>query len=79
MENENKGHENKIVLEDFNCTMDKMDKDGENKTHWLYWYYLSYVFSKLIVDNGFQDLWRRENQDSPEFTDYDRSFGKDPG
>ena len=33
MENENKGHENKIVLEDFNCTMDKMDKDGENETH----------------------------------------------
>ena len=31
MENKNKGNENKIILEDFNCTMDKMDRDGENK------------------------------------------------
>ena len=25
-------NENKIILEDFHCTMDKMDRDGENKT-----------------------------------------------
>ena len=31
MENKDKGNENKIILEDFNCTMDKMDRDGENK------------------------------------------------
>ena len=31
MENENKGNENKIILGDFDCTMDKMDRDGENK------------------------------------------------
>ena len=24
--------ENKIIFGDFNCTMDKMDRDGENKT-----------------------------------------------
>ena len=32
MENKNEGNENKIILGDFNCTMDKMDRDGENKT-----------------------------------------------
>ena len=31
-ENKNKGNENKIILEDFNWTMVKMDRDGENKT-----------------------------------------------
>ena len=32
MENKCKGNENKIILEDFNITMDKMDRDGGNKT-----------------------------------------------
>ena len=32
MEKKKKGNENKIILEDFNCTMDKMDRNGENKT-----------------------------------------------
>ena len=31
VENKNKGNENIIILGDFNCTMDKMDRDGENK------------------------------------------------
>ena len=57
----NKGNENKIILEDFNCTMDKMDRDGENKTKILYLCCSSYVRSKPIVDNGLEDLWRREN------------------
>ena len=35
--------------------------------------------SKLIVDNGLEDLWRREYPDSSDFTHYDRIFGKDPG
>ena len=26
MENKNKGNENKIILEDFNCTMDKINR-----------------------------------------------------
>ena len=34
---------------------------------------------KLIVDNGLEDPWRRENPDSPEFTCYDRLFTKNPG
>ena len=36
MENKNNGNENKITLEDFNCIMDKMDRDGENKAQRLY-------------------------------------------
>ena len=36
MQNKNRGNENKIMLEDLNCTMDKIDRDGENKTQRLY-------------------------------------------
>ena len=79
MEHENEGNENKITLEDFNCTMYKMDRDGENKTQRLYWCCSSYVLSKLIVDNGLENLWRRENQDCLKFTRYERSFCKNPG
>ena len=79
MENKDKGNENKIILEDFNCTMDKMVKDGENKTQKPYWCCLSYAWSKLIVDNKLEDLWRRGNPDSLEFNGYDRSSGKNPG
>ena len=28
MENKNEGNESKIILGDFNCTMDKMDRYG---------------------------------------------------
>ena len=56
-----------------------MDRDRENKTQRPYWYCSSHALSKLVVDDELEDLWRRENPDSPEFTRYDRSFGKDPG
>ena len=79
MENKNNGNKTKITLEDFNFTIDKMDRDGENKTQRLYWCCSIYALSKLFVDNGLKDLWRRDNPDSPEFTHYDSSFGKDPG
>ena len=92
MQNKNEGNENKIMLGDLNCTMDKIDRDGENKTQRLYTKTkqikntkdktnccFSYALSKLIVDNGLEDLWRRENPDSPKFTCYDRFFNKDPG
>ena len=36
MENQNKGNENKIMLGDFNYTIDQMDRDLENKTQILY-------------------------------------------
>ena len=35
MQNKNKGNENKIIIEDLNCTMDKINRDGENKTQTL--------------------------------------------
>ena len=35
MQNKNEGNENKIMLGKLNCTMDKIDRDGENKTQTL--------------------------------------------
>ena len=65
MKNKNEVNENKVILGDFNCTMNKMERDGENKTQRLYRYCSNYALSKLIVDNAFEDQWRRENPDSP--------------
>ena len=59
-----------------NCTIDKIDRDGEDKTHRIYSCCFYYALSRLIVDNGVEDLWRRENLDSPDFICYDRSFAK---
>ena len=53
-----------MILGDFNCKMDKIDWDGENETQRLYWCCYNYALSKLIVDNGLEDLWRMENPDS---------------
>ena len=36
MQNKNEGNEKKFILGDLNCTMDKKDRDGENKTQKLY-------------------------------------------
>ena len=75
MQNKNEGSENKIMLGDLNCTMDKIDRNGENKTQILYRCCSNYALSKLFVDNGLEDLWKREN---PEYPEYERSFAKDP-
>ena len=83
MENKREGNENekilgefnKIIPEEFACTMNKMDRDCRNKTQRIYKCGSNYALSKLIVDNGLQDLWRRKNPDSSEFTHYDRSSG----
>ena len=77
MQNKNDGTENKIMLGDLNCAIDKIDRDGENKTQRLYKCYSNYALHKLIVDNEIEDLWRRENPGSPEFICYDRFFDKD--
>ena len=63
--------------------MDKTDRDDENKTQRLYSCCSNYALSKLIVDNELEDLWRRENPDSPEFICYVHRpyipiFGKGP-
>ena len=65
------------MLGHLNCTMDKIDRDGENKKQRLYRSCSNYSPSKLILDNELGDLWRRENPDSPEFICYDKSFAKD--
>ena len=36
MQNKNDENENIILLGDFICTMDEMDRDGKNKTQRLY-------------------------------------------
>ena len=50
-----------------------MESDGRKKS--LYRCRFNYALSKLIVDNGLEDLWRRKNPDSSKFTHYDRSYG----
>ena len=66
------------MVGDLNCAMDKTDRDDENKTQRIYRCCPIYAMSKLIVDNGLEDLLRRENPDSHECTCYDRFFTKDP-
>ena len=56
VENKNKGHETKLILRDFNCTMDKRDRDGENKIQRLYRCCSNHALSKLVVNNGLEDL-----------------------
>ena len=46
------------MLGDLTCTMNKIDRDGENKTRRLYRCCSSYALYKFIVDNGLEDLWR---------------------
>ena len=62
MENKNEGNENKIIIGDFNCIMDKMDIDGENKTQRLYMCCSNYALSKLIMDNELEDLEKGEGR-----------------
>ena len=59
MQNINEENENKIMLGYLNYTMDKIGRDDENKTQILYKCCSNYVVSKIIVDNGLEDLWRR--------------------
>ena len=73
MENKSEENENRIFLGDFNCTMNKMDRGGGNKTQKNYICGSKYTLSKLIVDNRLDDLWRRENPDSSESAHYNRS------
>ena len=48
---------------------------GERKTQRIYECHTNYALSKIIVDNGLEDLWRRKISDSSEFNCYDRSSG----
>ena len=77
MQNKNEGNENKIMLGVLNCTMDKIDRDSKNKTQGLYRCCSNFALSKLIVDNGLEDLWRREKPNSHKLICYNRPFAKD--
>ena len=59
MENKNERNENKIILGDFNCTMDKMDRYGGNKTKRLYRCCSNY---SPIVHNGLRIYGERRTQ-----------------
>ena len=56
MQNKSERNENKIIFEDLNCTMDKIDRNGENRAQRLYRRCFNYALSKLIVDNRLEDL-----------------------
>ena len=70
---------NKIILGDFNCTMDNMNRFGGKETQRLSICYSNYGLLKPIVDNGLEYLWRRESPDFLELKRYEWSFCKDPG
>ena len=55
-ENRNEGNENKMILGEVNCTMQKMDRDGGNNTQRRYKCCSNYATSNLILDNGLEDL-----------------------
>ena len=56
LENKSEENENKAVLGDSNCTMDKVGRNAGNKTNRPYRCGSNYALSKLIVDNGLEDL-----------------------
>ena len=75
MENKSDRNDNIITLSDFNCTINKMEKDGGNKMQRTHGCGSIYSLSKLIVDKRLEDLCRRKNLHSLNFTNYDRSSG----
>ena len=54
MQNKNERNENKVILGDLNCTIDKIDRDGENKRQRLYRCCSNYTLSKpsWIMEKG---------------------------
>ena len=78
IENKFQGNENKIIIGDFNCILDKMDRDEGNKTQKCYRCHSNFALFKLIMENVLEDLWRKENPGTSEFTRFDRSSGTRP-
>ena len=67
MENKNEGNENKIILGDFNCTMDKMETDGRNKT------FMNVISIMLCQNSSWIMDWRiRYNRSSGTRSTIDR-------
>ena len=65
MQNKNEGNENKIILGNVNCIMDKIDRDGENKTQKLYRCFSNFSQSKFFVDNEVEDIYGEERIQIP--------------
>ena len=61
-ENKNEGNENKIILGDFNCNIDKMQRDGENKTNFIdVILIIPYQNSSWIMDSRIYGEGRTQN------------------
>ena len=76
MENKNVGNGNKIILGDFICTMDKIDRYGRNKTQKLYSRCSKYT---RIVDNGLKAYGEEKTRSPLSSLTLKKSFGKNPG
>ena len=59
IENKNEGNENKKILGDFNCTVDKMDSYDGNRTQRLYRCCSNYA---VIVGSGLRIYGERRTQ-----------------
>ena len=49
-------NEKEIVIGEFICTLDKIDRDERNKTQKRYRFRSNFSLSKLIMNNGLEDL-----------------------
>ena len=76
MKNKNVGNGNKIIFEDFKCTMDKIDRYGRTKTQKLYSRCSKYT---RIVDNGLKVYGEEKTRIPMSSLTLKRSFGKNPG
>ena len=74
IKNKNEANGINLILGDFHCTIDKIDRYGRNKTQRLHRCSSNYALSKFIVDNGLEDLWGKENPHFPDFSRYDGSI-----
>ena len=55
-----------------------MDRDEGNKTQKCYRCHSNFALFKLIMENVLEDLWRKENPGTSEFTRFDISSGTRP-
>ena len=75
MENKSDGNKNKKYLEALIVLWMKYTEMVEILTQRLQRYGSNHPLSKLTVDNGFEDLQRRNNPDSSKLTHYTRFSG----
>ena len=56
-----------------------MDRDEGNKTHKHDRCHFTFALSKPVLENGLEDLWRRENPDHPSSPATTDPLAQDPG